>query len=715
VLALLVAMFLRGYAGHDLVTANPDDTGAAAAVIGDGGPFIYRTAQGTLEARRLPARTVALTFDDGPDATWTPQILSILERQHVTATFFVIGSRVMQAPDIVQRELADGDEIGSDTFTTTDLAFAPGWGPPVELSLNQLALAYALSRTTSLLRPPYATIPDQLTTADVAQLQTDTAAGYTVVLYDRDSGDTTGVPVSQIVHDAVVPSDAGAVVLFHDGGGDRSATVAALPRVIAAYRAKGFRFATVTGAIGMGALASLTPVGTLRHWQGDAVAVAMAIGYNAVSLITLLLLVLAVLSLVRTIVLAVFAARHARRAKARFARRHGSGALERLGPVAAGAPYLPKVSVLVPAFNEAVGIEATVRSLVAVDYPAIEVVVCDDGSTDGTADIVEAIGDPRVIVIRQQNSGKPVALNTAMRAARPESEVVVMVDGDTVFERDTLRWLMEPLSDETVGAVSGNTKVANRSGLIGRWQHLEYVSAFNLERRLYDLLGCMLTVPGAIGAFRRSAVEFVGGLSSDTLAEDTDLTMALVRAGWRVVYQEKARAWTEAPAHLSQLWLQRYRWSYGTMQAAWKHRGAVFERGRAARLGRIGLPYLFVFQVLLPLVAPVIDVYFLYGLLFLDPVRSALYWLAFLALQALITGYALVLDREKLRALWVLPLQQFVYRQLMYLVIIQSVVSATAGVAMRWHKLARIGGAAVGVGVGVGGELMAEVPASAPD
>jgi cellulose synthase/poly-beta-1,6-N-acetylglucosamine synthase-like glycosyltransferase len=279
-----------------------------------------------------------------------------------------------------------------------------------------------------------------------------------------------------------------------------------------------------------------------------------------------------------------------------------------------------------------------------------------------------------------------------------------MVDGDTVFERDTMRWLVEPLADTSVGAVSGNTKVANRTGLIGRWQHLEYVSAFNLERRLYDLLGCMLTVPGAIGAFRRSAVEFVGGLSTDTLAEDTDLTMALVRAGWRVVYQEKARAWTEAPATIAQLWLQRYRWSYGTMQAAWKHRHAVRERGRAARLGRIGLPYLLLFQVLLPLVAPVIDIYFLYGLLFLNPVRSAIYWLAFLALQALITGYALRLDGERLRALWVLPLQQFVYRQLMYLVIIQSVVSAAAGVAMRWHKLARIGGAAVGT-----------APATAPE
>lgn len=702
--ALFVAMFLRGYAGHDLETATPNETGAAAVVIGDGGPFVFRSARGILSARRLPARTVALTFDDGPDARWTPQILAILKREHVPATFFVIGSRVMQAPQIVRQELTGGSEIGSDTFTRTDLALAPGWRQSVELSFNELALAYAVSSTTSLLRPDIATVPDALAATDLTQLRADTAAGYEVVLFDRDSGDTSNASVAQIVRNAVLPGTAGVVVLMHDGGGDRARTVRALPEVIAAYRAKGYRFATVTGALGMSPLAAMTPVGELRHWQGSAVAVAIEAGYDAVSIITWALLVLAALALLRTGVLVAFAARHARRARRRFSKRHASGARERLGPVAGGAAFLPKVTIVVPAYNEAVGIEATVRSLVASDYPDVQVIVCDDGSTDETAEIVEALGLPQVTLLRQPNSGKPVALNSGVRAST--SEVVVMVDGDTVFERDTLRWLVEPLADETVGAVSGNTKVANRRGLIGRWQHLEYVSAFNLERRLYDVLGCMLTVPGAIGAFRRSAVEAVGGLSSDTLAEDTDLTMALVRHGWRVVYQEKARAWTEAPANLSQLWLQRYRWSYGTMQAAWKHRRAVVEPPPAARLGRIGLPYLLLFQVMLPLVAPVIDVYFLYGLLFLDPVRSAAYWLAFLALQLLTTGYALRLDGERLRSLWVLPLQQVVYRQLMYLVIIQSVVSAAAGVTMRWHKLARIGGARVGRA----GDLAADAP-----
>jgi cellulose synthase/poly-beta-1,6-N-acetylglucosamine synthase-like glycosyltransferase len=269
-----------------------------------------------------------------------------------------------------------------------------------------------------------------------------------------------------------------------------------------------------------------------------------------------------------------------------------------------------------------------------------------------------------------------------------------MVDGDTVFEPDTVRDLVRPLADPAVGAVSGNTKVGNRGGLLGRWQHIEYVIGFNLDRRMYDTLRCMPTVPGAIGAFRRRSLDAVGGVSDDTLAEDTDLTMAINRAGWEVVYQPGARAWTEAPASLGALWRQRYRWCYGTMQSMWKHRGAVREGGP---LGRYGLPYLLLFQILLPLLAPVIDLFAVYGLLFLDPLPVIGYWVAFNLVQLGLGAYAFRLDGERLGPLWTVPLQQFVYRQLMYLVVIQSIMSAAIGSRLRWHKLRRTGGVEVGV------------------
>ena len=239
--------------------------------------------------------------------------------------------------------------------------------------------------------------------------------------------------------------------------------------------------------------------------------------------------------------------------------------------------------------------------------------------------------------------------------------------------------------------MSGNTKVGNRRGLLGRWQHIEYVIGFNLDRRMFDVLRCMPTVPGAIGAFRRQALIDAGGVGSDTLAEDTDLTMAICRAGWRVVYAPEARAWTEAPASLGQLWRQRYRWCYGTMQSMWKHRHAVREHGAAGKLGRRGLSYLLAFQVVLPLLAPAVDIATLYSIVFAWSWEIVAVWFGFLAMQLLAGAYALRLDRESLRPLWSLPLQQFVYRQVMYLIVIQSLASALYGLRLHWQVMQRTG------------------------
>ena len=267
-----------------------------------------------------------------------------------------------------------------------------------------------------------------------------------------------------------------------------------------------------------------------------------------------------------------------------------------------------------------------------------------------------------------------------------------MVDGDTVFEPEALRRLVQPLGDPTVGAVSGNTKVGNRDKLLGRWQHIEYVIGFNLDRRMYEVLQCTPTVPGAIGAFRRDALVEVGGVPGDTLAEDTDLTLAIGRTGRRVVYAANARAWTEAPSSFSDLWRQRYRWSYGTMQAVWKHKRVLLTRDpRQRRIGRLALPYMIVFQIVLPMIAPLVDLFALYGLLFGNTAVVLAFWLGFNALQFVLATLAFRMDNESLRPLWALPLQQFVYRQMMYLVIIESTVSALVGARAHWRHLTRTG------------------------
>jgi cellulose synthase/poly-beta-1,6-N-acetylglucosamine synthase-like glycosyltransferase len=348
------------------------------------------------------------------------------------------------------------------------------------------------------------------------------------------------------------------------------------------------------------------------------------------------------------------------------------------------------VSVIVPVHNEEAGVEATVLSLADTTYAGpVEIIVVDDGSTDRTAEVVASLGIPGVRLVRRPNGGKHSALNTG--TAHASSEYLVFVDGDTVFRPDTIPLLVAPLADPAVGAVSGNTKVANRGGLLGRWQHVEYVMGFNLDRRMYDVLKCMPTVPGAIGAFRHTAVEEAGGVQGDTLAEDTDLTMAICRAGWRVVYEERAVAWTEVPSTLGQFWRQRYRWTYGTMQAMWKHRRALVERGPSGRFGRRGLPYLVLFYVLLPLLAPAVDVLALYGLFVLDPWKVALMWLGFSSVQVLAGRSALWMDGESTKPIWTLPLQQFVYRQLLYLVVVQSLVTMLLGIRLRWQPMRRDG------------------------
>jgi cellulose synthase/poly-beta-1,6-N-acetylglucosamine synthase-like glycosyltransferase len=375
-----------------------------------------------------------------------------------------------------------------------------------------------------------------------------------------------------------------------------------------------------------------------------------------------------------------FATHHVRRTRARPHSEHS-----------------PSVAIIVPAFNEQVGIERAVRSLAASNYPDFEVVVVDDGSTDRTADIVAGLDLDRVRLVRQDNAGKAAALNTGVELS--DSEVVVMVDGDTLFEPETVRRLAQPFVDPDVAAVSGNTKVGNRGGLLGRWQHIEYVIGFNLDRRMYEVLQCTPTVPGAVGAFRRDVLTEVGCVPGDTLAEDTDLTLAIGRAGRRIVYAEDARAWTEAPSTLTALWRQRYRWSFGTMQAVFKHRGAIISRDpRQRRIGRRGLPYMLLFQIALPAVSPLIDLFAVYGLVFTGATRTLIVWGAFNLVQLLVAVYGFRLDREPLRPLWALPLQQFVYRQLMYLVIIESSVSALQGARSGWKHLARTGDVIIGAG-----------------
>jgi cellulose synthase/poly-beta-1,6-N-acetylglucosamine synthase-like glycosyltransferase/peptidoglycan/xylan/chitin deacetylase (PgdA/CDA1 family) len=673
ILALLFLLFAQGVSTHLTgQSGTPAPLGAGRGLSPE--DILLGDRAGRLAPRNVkPGRRIALTFDDGPDPTWTPRIATTLLRLRAPATFFEVGDRVADYPDITKHLAEDGFEIGNHTFNHVSLTGLPSWQRELQISLTESAIAGAADLRPRLIRPPYSSTPVAVTNADAGTYLALARDGHLIALGTYDGEDWRRPGVAQIVHNATPPGNTGGVIVLHDGGGDRSQTVAALKRLVPGLRRRGFRFVSYSALAGLSRAQVDLPASSAEHLRGVLLIDSLAVARWVTDLLLTLLIPIAALAVLRALMVVSLARRHA-------------GEYRRRGPL---GPFAPPVSIVVPAYNEAEVIEPAVRSLAAGDYPRFEVIVVDDGSEDGTAAIVERLGLSAVRVLREPNSGKSAALNAGIAVAR--HEVIVTVDADTVFEPGTLRKLVAPFAEEQVGAVAGNTKVGNRRGLLGRWQHIDYVMGFNLDRRLYDVLRCMPTVPGAIGAFRLAALRQVGFFSAATLAEDTDVTIALGRAGWRVVYVDDARAFTEAPATLSALWRQRYRWSYGTMQAVWKHRAALLGKDRGRRIGTVGIPYLLLFQVALPLLAPLIDIFTIYGIIFLNPLPVLAYWFAFNGLAVGLAAYAFRLDDESLRPLWAMPLQQFVYRQLMYLVVIQSVISALRGLRLRWQHVERTG------------------------
>jgi cellulose synthase/poly-beta-1,6-N-acetylglucosamine synthase-like glycosyltransferase len=340
----------------------------------------------------------------------------------------------------------------------------------------------------------------------------------------------------------------------------------------------------------------------------------------------------------------------------------------------------------------------------------MEVVFVDDGSTDGTADAVEQefTGNPAVRILRQPNGGKASALNNGI--AQSTGEIIVGLDADTQFPKETITRLIRHFRDPRVGAVAGNVKVGNRINLITRWQALEYITSQNVDRLAYAQLNAVTVVPGAVGAWRRKALEEVGGYLTDTLAEDMDLTWRIRRQGWKIETEAGAIALTEAPATTRSFFKQRFRWSFGTLQCLWKHRGALFRYGW---FGWVGLPTLWLFQILFQVIAPLVDLQVLYALWsfgsswfsehYLGVLNQAatppgalleqtlFFYALFYAVELAGAAVAVAIDRDGWRLLPWLFLQRFFYRQLMYAVLWKALLRAVLGSRTSWGKLERRG------------------------
>ena len=530
--------------------------------------------------------------------------------------------------------------------------------------------ASIIGRRPLLYRPPSLADVEPRTAASAAAFARAGSLGYLVVDADVDPRDWSQSRSRAIVDETLAQAQHGGVILLHDGGGDRRATIEALPAIIAGLRARGLRFVALSALIGK-SRDEVMPATDGPPFAGRLVRGllgAQTVG-RGVLIATLVLIAVRALLMIAA---AFVAERRRRRFRAR-------------GP-------LPPVTALIPAFNEAAVIARTIDSVLASDVP-VEVIVVDDGSSDDTVDVVRRRyrREPRVRLLRQANGGKAAALRAGIAVCR--TEVIVALDADTLFAPTTIRRLIEPMCDPRVGAVAGTAEVGNAENVWARWQAVEYLTQQELERRAWDALGSVPIVPGAVGAWRRRAILDAGGFASDTLAEDADLAMALCRRGWRVVHAPAARARTEVPATRRELGRQRVRWSFGVLQALWKHRRAVVEQ-RAGAFGRVVWPAMLLFLVGLPLTAPVAAVALVVAAAAHNwtPAVTATAILAGIELAQFVVACLLAHRSGDTRAwrLWPsLFTARLFYRPILWGIAVRSIARLADGVPLGWGKLTR--------------------------
>lgn len=636
-----------------------------------------------------------LTFDDGPSAKWTPQILDILEREKVPATFFVIGMNAEQNIPILRREYQDGFEIGNHTFTHHNIAEMSLSRAALEMKLTRLLIESVTGHSTILFRAPYNADSEPQTYDELAPIQRSRDENYLTINESIDPNDWAPGVSADSIFQRVVDQEAStnaSIILLHDAGGEtRQATVDALPRIIDYFKKRGYVFASVSDLMGKTRDEVMPRVADSRdRWTRKFNFFLAESAYWSGQILFSLFIIGILLSVGRMILMAVLASIQKRK-------EHASDLAGFPALLTGFKGELPLVSIVVPAYNEEINSVRTVNSLLAQDYPAIEIIFVDDGSKDQTfSRVTESFkGNPQVHVFTKNNGGKASALNFGI--AKSTSEYVVCIDADTQLKTDAVSHLMRKFDGENVAAVAGNVKVGNEVNMITRWQSIEYITSQNFDRRAFDLLNCITVIPGAIGAFRKDALLLAGGFTTDTLAEDCDLTMRLLRKGYIVRNCTQAISYTEAPETFPQFLKQRFRWSFGVIQCFWKHRDTLFN-SKYKNFGMVAMPNILIFQIILPFLAPLADIILLvsllaasFGIIVASIPHIIIYYIIFTLVD--IAGAALAFAYEKenhIKLVWMLP-QRLIYRQLMYYILIKSFNSAIKGELQGWGALKRTG------------------------
>ncbi len=651
-------------------------------------------------------KKMILTFDDGPDPTYTPQILAILKKNKVPGTFFVVGMMAEQNIPILKDIYEDGYEIGNHTFFHPDLSKVSQSRVVFELNATRKLIECVTGRSTILFRAPFNADAEPQVRAEVLPVAQSRAENYINVGESIDPQDwTPGITADRIVARVIAQQKNGSIILLHDAGGNRSETVKALPRIIKYFKNKGYTFATVANVIGKSRAEVMPPITDEANsgFIGKADGVFITSLFYGNKILYYVFFSAIILALMRLTIITVLALKK---------RSQETGSIAK-----GGFMDIHPVSVLIPAYNEEVTAVKTVKSLLELDYPFYELIFIDDGSKDDTFKMVSETykNDSRVKILTKPNGGKASALNYGI--AKAAHDFIVCIDADTQLNKDAIKNLMLGFESEDIGAIAGTVKVGNENNFLTKWQSIEYITSQNMDRRAFEVLNSITVIPGAIGAFRKEVVKKAGGFTSDTLAEDCDLTMRILKLGYVVKNCSTAIAYTEAPETLEMFLKQRFRWSYGVIQSFWKNKDALFNK-KYGYFGMMGMPNILLFQIILPLFAPIADLFMLSALvsgiwnlvdlgvwniaafqstfsLSTSFGQMLFYYLLFIIVDLIFACFAFKIEKEPLRKLIYLIPQRFVWRQLMYYVLFKSIRRALKGEISGWGVLKRTGNVVV--------------------
>ncbi len=652
--------------------------------------YEFKYLPSTYELSRLTGdynKRIALTFDDGPSEEYTKKILNILNENNTKASFFVIGSKVNSNSNVVKMIYQDGHDIGNHTYLHSNIQKLSKSQSILELNATQRVLEGYLNINTRLFRGPYGldTVPD--TKAELESISGLSDLGYYSVGYDIDTKDWLIKDKKAIKESIIkgVEERNGGIVLLHDGGGDRSETVEALKEIIPELKTRGYTFVTISSLIGISQseIMPITKTQNIINNIDNAGFIIQNRSFKIISIIIVVTIIIGILRISLIILLSIIQK-------------------IRDNIFATKSNYVPSTTVVIPAWNEEKVILKTLDHLLSLKFKKFRIVVIDDGSTDHTFNkVIEKYPrNRRLRAFKIPNGGKSNAINYAISRCR--SEVIIVQDADTLLNENAIPLLIRHFDNEKIGAVAGNVKVGNRKSLLTKLQALEYITSQNLDRRAFHLTNSISVVPGAIGAWRRKYVKQLGGFNSDTLAEDAELTYAMLANGYKVINEPNAIAYTEAPENMKDFIKQRFRWMFGTLQVSIKYLKYCLSLKRKS-FGWITIPNVLFYNIIFPILSPFIDLFtilIITGALWQQIINDDLtfeglddiiiFSFGFILAEIVIALIAFILEpKETKRLLLYYPIQKVIYKYILMIVSIKTLLTALKGPNVHWEKKSR--------------------------